>query len=55
VIAAEWSNLTIAGAFLLGAVLATVAVLRVVRSLTNFFAGYHTRPPPPRHRDDDDE
>jgi hypothetical protein len=30
---------TLAGAFLLGAVVATVAVLRIVKAITNFFAG----------------
>lgn len=40
-IAVEWSNVHLAGAFLLGAILATVAVLRIVKSVTNFFAGFH--------------
>jgi hypothetical protein len=53
--AVEWENLNLAAAFLLGAVLATIAVLRIVRSLTNFFAGYRTPRPPDRHEEEDDE
>lgn len=46
---------SLAGAFLLGAILATIAVLRIVRSVTNFFAGLDTRRwRPPRHDLDDD-
>lgn len=41
--AVDWSNLTVAGAFVLGAVLATVATLRVVRSLTNLFSSVDRR------------
>lgn len=33
----DWENVTHAGAFLLGAVLATFATLRIMRSVTNFF------------------
>lgn len=33
VAAVDWSSLTVAGAFVLGAVVATVAVLRLVRSV----------------------
>ena len=36
--ALDWSNLSHATAFLLGATLATAATLRIVRSVTNFFA-----------------
>ena len=36
---AAWDALTLAGAFLLGAVLATVAVLRVMRAIGAYFAG----------------
>lgn len=43
---------SLAGAFLLGAILATVAVLRIVRSVTNFFGGIDRRPRPPRHDDE---
>jgi hypothetical protein len=46
----EWSNLTLAGAFIAGAVLATVAVLRVVRAVTAIFRrddeNPRTRTPP---------
>lgn len=48
-VAVEWSNVHLAGAFLLGAAFATIAVLRIVRSVTSFFAGYG------RRRDPDDE
>jgi hypothetical protein len=34
----DWANLTLAGAFLVGAALATVATLRVVRHVTAFFS-----------------
>ena len=34
----EWGNLHVAGAFLLGAIVATIATLRVVKAVTNFFA-----------------
>ena len=33
--ATEWSNLTVAGAFMLGAVLATVATIRIVRAVSS--------------------
>jgi hypothetical protein len=33
----DWSNLTVAGAFIAGAVLATFAMIRVVRALTVLF------------------
>lgn len=35
--ALDWSNLNYATAFLLGAALATIATLRVVRHVTSFF------------------
>ena len=34
----DWSNLTLAGSFLVGAALATIATLRIVRHVTAFFA-----------------
>ena len=52
VVAVDTDSLTLAGAFLLGAVFATVATLRVVKAVTNFFAGY-TRPRRPRDDPDD--
>lgn len=33
----QWDDLTVAAAFTLGAVLATIACLRVVRAVTNVF------------------
>ena len=33
----DWGNLTVAGAFLLGAVLATIACLRIVRAVAVLF------------------
>jgi hypothetical protein len=35
----EWSNVHLAGAFLVGAAFATVATLRIVKAVTSFFAG----------------
>jgi hypothetical protein len=35
--AVEWSNLTVAGAFILGAVLATIATLRLMRVVVDYF------------------
>ncbi len=35
----DWSNLQVAGAFVLGAILATIAVLRVVRAVAMMFGG----------------
>lgn len=46
----NWSALTPAAAFVAGAVLATVAVLRVVRAVATMFGGEirrGRRPPPP--------
>jgi hypothetical protein len=39
----EWENLSLAGAFLVGAALAVVAVLRVMRYVTNYFANVADR------------
>ena len=49
----DWQNVTHAGAFLLGAILATIACLRIVRAITTLFddtTRRHRRRPP-----DDDE
>jgi hypothetical protein len=48
---------TLAGAFLLGAVLATIAVLRILKAVTNFFAGLDSerRFRRRRRQEDDDE
>ena len=52
----DWANLSVAGAFISGAVFATIAVLRVVRAVSAMFDP--RRPPPRRPRgtppDDDD-
>jgi hypothetical protein len=45
--AADWSNLTVAGAFVGGAILATIAYLRLTRHILGLFGR--------RRRDDDDE
>jgi hypothetical protein len=54
----EWENVNVAGAFVVGAVLATIATLRVVRAVTSMFAGEMRRGRPPRPikelPDDDD-
>jgi len=34
--AVEWSNLTVAGAFLVGAILGTVATIRIMRYLLDY-------------------
>jgi len=39
----EWSNLTVAGAFVIGAALATFATIRVVRALSTMFADLEDR------------
>ena len=44
---------SLAGAFLLGALLATIATLRVVRAVTDFYAGVD-RNRWRRHKPDDD-
>jgi hypothetical protein len=50
--AVDWANLQVAGAFVLGAILATVAVLRVVRAVAVLFGPDQYRHVP-RRRDDD--
>lgn len=47
-ISVDADALTLAGAFLAGAIVATVAVLRVVKAVTTFFSGV-------RHRDPDED
>lgn len=53
----DWANLNVAAAFVLGAVLATIAVLRVVRAVAMMF-GNETRrsrrPPPPKNKEQED-
>ena len=53
--AVDWGNLHVAGAFLLGAVLATIACLRVMRAVTNFFAGTERGLRGRRRRETDDD
>ena len=45
--AVDWSNLAVAGAFVVGAIVATIAYLRLTRHMMTMF----TR----RHREDDDK
>jgi len=52
--AVDWANLNIAAAFVLGAILATVATLRVVRSITDFFAGTDRQRRRPRRDNEGD-
>lgn len=52
VAAISWQDLTVPAAFLLGAGLATVATLRIVRHVVTFFTGVERRR---RFRRDDDE
>jgi len=59
--AVDWENLTIPAAFLVGAVMATLATLRIVKHVTNFYAslrrhegpdgGVPTAEPPPSPSD----
>ena len=45
-LAVEWSNVHLAGAFLLGTIFGTITTLRIVRHVTAFFGGTsrHRRP-----------
>jgi hypothetical protein len=43
VVAVEWSNVHLAGAFLLGMIFGTVATLRIVRFVTDYFAAVERR------------
>jgi hypothetical protein len=52
--AADVETYTIAGAFLLGAVLATVATLRLLRVVVDYFAAVDRHRPGRRRRDDDE-
>jgi hypothetical protein len=54
-IGADAETYTIAGAFLLGAVLATIATLRLVRLVVDYFAGVDRRRRLARPPRDDDE
>lgn len=51
--AVDWENLTVAGAFVLGAALATFATIRVVRNVTSIFEGEPKRTFWRRRRGDD--
>lgn len=49
-LAVDTDSVTLAGAFILGAILATAAMLRVLRAVTAFFTGLERR-----HRDRHDD
>jgi hypothetical protein len=51
VAAIDWDNLTVAGAFILGAALATIATIRIVRAVAIMFGG-EIRPLRRRRGDD---
>lgn len=51
----NWENINIAGAFVLGAILATIAVLRVVRAVSSTFTGEIRRSRRKRPPDEDDD
>jgi len=58
--AVDWANVDVAGAFVVGAILATVAVLRVVRAVSVMFADGdrrrgHRRRSPPDDRPDEEQ
>jgi hypothetical protein len=40
VLGADWSNLTVAGAFIVGAVLGSIAMIRVTRMVLEYFQRY---------------
>jgi hypothetical protein len=52
---ADLDDFTVVGAFALGAVFATIATLRIVRFVTEFFAGVDRRRHIKRPPDEDDE
>lgn len=43
VAATDWSNLTVAGAFLVGAAMATIATIRVMKHITGYYAAIRRR------------
>lgn len=53
----DWENVNVAGAFVVGAILATIATLRVVRAVSSMFANddERRRIRSPRRREDDDD
>lgn len=55
--ATDWENLTVAGAFVLGAALGTIATIRVMRVVFGYVQPWRrnrgaTKPPPPAEADD---
>lgn len=40
----EWENVNLVGAFLVGTLFGTIATLRIVRYVTNFFRGGEGQP-----------
>lgn len=52
-LAVEWSNVHLAGAFLLGTTFGTLMTLRIVRFVTDYFNGIDRRPR--RYRPEHDE
>lgn len=48
-------SISLAGAFLLGALFATVATLRIVKAVTNFFGGLDQWPRPRAQQPDNEE
>lgn len=51
----EWESVNLAGAFILGAILATIATLRVVRAVAAMFAGQLRPRPEPKDRQHDSD
>jgi hypothetical protein len=47
VFATDWANLTVAGAFVVGAVAGTVATIRVVKHIAQFWDRERHEPPHP--------
>jgi hypothetical protein len=51
----QWDSLSLAGAFLIGAALATIATIRVVKHVTNYFASLVVTQPLDKSDEPDDE
>jgi len=48
----DWNDATLTAAFILGAILATLATLRIVRAVASMFAGQIHRDPTKEQPDD---
>jgi hypothetical protein len=55
VLGVEWSNVHLAGAFIIGAIFATIVTLRIVRFVVDYFTGVERRRPRRRRPYNQDE